>query len=231
MKLFKNIIYYILSVQEKLLTKSLNKTLKIKNSSKRKKYYSNGCFISLDTIADSDKQKMEEELNLILKASNYDVKEIIKYIENHNTNVFFIDSAKYLTSIGENIGFIYPQKNFKALYISLLVNKGFTFKTNEMFIFDKQEINKYYFIYHFYNWYAFKHNIYGLDAKSQELLNKYLFNTSDAELKTLQLDDIYKLKDAIKQDKSAIEFVFKLCQNYDSAKNALQKLQNDGAKI
>lgn len=231
MKLFKNIIYYILSVQEKLLTKSLNKTLKIKNSSKRKKYYSNGCFISLDTIADSDKQKMEEELNLILKASNYDVKEIIKYIENHNTNVFFIDSAKHLTSIGENIGFIYPQKNFKALYISLLVNKGFTFKTNEMFIFDKQEINKYYFIYHFYNWYAFKHNIYGLDAKSQELLNKYLFNTSDAELKTLQLDDIYKLKDAIKQDKSAIEFVFKLCQNYDSAKNALQKLQNDGAKI
>ena len=100
-----------------------------------------------------------------------------------------------------------------------------------MFILNKENINKYYFIYNFYNWYAFKHNIYGLDSEAQELLNKYLFSNSDEDIKNLQLADIYKLKDAIKQDKSAIEFVFKLCQNYDGAKTALEKLKNDGANL
>ena len=46
-----------------------------------------------------------------------------------------------------------------------------------------------------------------------------------------QLADIYKLKDAIRQDKAAIEFVIKLCQKYESAKNALEKLKNKGASI
>ena len=96
-----------------------------------------------------------------------------------------------------------------------------------MFVLSKGEINKYYFIYHFYNWFAFKHNISGLDSASQELLKKYLFTDSDT--KELQLEEIYKLKDAIKQDKASIEFVIKLCRNYDGAKQALDKIKNDGS--
>ena len=98
-----------------------------------------------------------------------------------------------------------------------------------MFVLSKGEINKYYFIYQFYNWYAFKKGIDGMDSESQELLKKYLFapdNTNE-----LQLADIYKLKDAIRQDKASIEFVIKLCKNYDGAKNALNKLQDGGAKL
>ena len=94
-----------------------------------------------------------------------------------------------------------------------------------MFILTKGEINKFYFIYHFYNWYAFSHNIEGLDTESQDLLKKYLFNPTEKDFNNLQLSDIYKLKDAIKQDKSAIEFVFKLCQQIESSKNALEKLK------
>ena len=231
MSLFKNIVLFILSVQEKMLTRSLNKTLGVKNSSKRKKIFHEGCLLSLDTLADTDKQKMEEELALILKSSNYNPKEVLKYIEAHETKVFFIENAKTLHSIGENEGFIYPQKGLKALYLSLLTERRFTPKTKEMFILSKGEINKYYFMYHFYNWYAFKHNIMGLDTESQELLNKYLFNSTEEDFSKLQLADIYKLKDAIKQDKAAIEFVFKLCQQYEGAKNALKKLRNDGASL
>ena len=98
-----------------------------------------------------------------------------------------------------------------------------------MFVLSKGGINKYYFIYHLYNWYAFKHNIAGMDSSSQELLKKYLF--TDADTKTLQLEDIYKLKDAIKQDKASIEFVIKLCRNYDGAKQALEKLKDSGARL
>lgn len=228
MSLFKNIIYFILSVQEKALTRSLNKTIGAK-ASKRKKIYSNGCLLSLETLADSEKIKMEEELALILKSSNYEPKEVLKYIENHSTKVFYIDNSTQLNSIGENEGFIYPQKGAKALYLSLLTERKFKLKTDEMFIISKGELNKYYFIYHFYNWYAFKHGIAGLDSESQELLKKYLF--TDEDTKTLQLDEIYKLKDAIKQDKSAIEFVFKLCRNYEGAQKALEKLKDSGANI
>ena len=155
MSLFKNIVLFILSVQEKMLTNSLNKTLGVKNASKRKKHYQAGCHLSLDTLADSEKLKMEEELALILKSSNYEPSEVLKYIEAHDTQVFYIKNAKTLHSIGENEGFIFPQKGYKALYLSLLTQKKFAHKTKEMFVLTKGEINKYYFIYHFYNWYAF----------------------------------------------------------------------------
>ena len=46
-----------------------------------------------------------------------------------------------------------------------------------------------------------------------------------------QLEDIYKLKNAISQDKASIEFVFKLCQQYETSKQALNKLKNDGINL
>ena len=231
MSFFKNIVYFILSVQEKMLTKSLSKTLGIKTASKRKTHYSSGCLLTLDALAESDKQKMEEELELILKAANYNPVEVLKYVNVHGTNIYYIDNAKSLHSIGENEGFIYPQKGIKAIYLSLLTTRKFSPETKEMFILAKGEINKYYFIYHFYNWYAYKHNIAGIDSDTQNLLTKYLYDSSDEEINKLQLADIYRLKDAIKQDKAAIEFVFKLCQKYESSKKALEKLKDTGASL
>ena len=231
MSFFKKLVLFILSIQEKILTRSLHKTLGIKQTSNHKKYFQHGCLLSIDTLAENEKQKLEDELKLILKTYNYEPKEILKYIEIQGTKVFYIKNSKSLDSIGENEGFIYPQKGSKAIYLSLLTNKSFSLKTDEMFILSKGEINKYFFIYHFYNWYAFKHNIAGMDSDSQELLNKYLFTLADEDFSNLQLADIYKLKDAIKQDKSAIEFVFKLCQYYEGAKNALEKIKNSGANL
>lgn len=231
MSFFKNIVYLVLSIQEKMLTKSLNRTLGIKNNSKRKKYYTNGCLLSLETLAESEKQKMEAELSLILKTYNYEPKDVLNYIKSHNTNVFYIDNPKSLHSIGENEGFIYPQKGARALYLSLLTSRTFALHTEEMFILSKGEINKYYFIYHFYNWYSFKHGVAGMDSESQELLKKYMFDATEEDMSKLQLADIYKLKDAIKQDKASIEFVFKLCREYEGAKQALDKLKSGGSNI
>lgn len=231
MSFIKNILFSIFSLQEIILSRKLQGTLSAKNVSKRKKHFSHGCVLSLDSIAESEKEKMEEELKLILKASNYEPLQILEYIKSHDTEVFFIDNAKMLYSIGENEGFIYPQKGARAVYLSLLTNKKFSLKTKEMFILSKGEINKYYFLYHLYNWYTFKHGIIGIDAETQQLLNKYLYNSSDEDINKLQLSEIYKLKDAIKQDKSAIEFVFKLCQSTEGAKKAFEKLNDSGANL
>ena len=201
---------FFLTLQERRLTRNLNKTLGIKNSSKRKSFYSDGCFMSLDSLAESEKAKMEEELALILKSSNYNPVEVLEYIKKHGTKVFYIDNAKSLNSIGENEGFIYPQKGAKALYLSLLVKNGFKLKTDELFVISKGA---------------------GMDTESQELLKKFLFSSTEEDFSKLQLADIYKLKDAIKQDKASIEFVFKLCRQYEGAKQALEKLKDKGANL
>lgn len=227
MNLLKNLIYFILSIQEKLLRKSLSGTLGVRTASSRKKVYARGCLLSLETIAQSQREKMEEELRLILKSSNYNPDEVLEYIKKHGTGVYFIKNSCYLNPINEKEGFIYPQKGLEALYLSLLTENKIRFKTDEMFVLSKGSVNKYYFLYHFYNWYAFKHNIAGLDAESRVLLEKYLY--SDENLNKLQLAEIYKLKDAIKQDKASIEFVVKLCRDYDGAKQALEKLKDKGA--
>lgn len=231
MNLFKNIIYYILSLQEKIITKSLGATLKAKNNSKRRQFFANGCLLNLDSVAEAEKKQMEDELLLILKSANFNPNNILNYVKMRGTEVFYIEKEKALNALGENAGFVYPQKGLGALALSLLTKQGVKFETKEMFILTKGELNVYYFIYNFYNWYAYKHNISGVDRDSFDLLNKYLYNASEEEISKLQLNDIYKLKDAIKQDKLAIEFVFKLCQAYESSKKALEKLKNDGAQI
>ena len=228
MQLLKSIIYKILSIQEHFLRLRLSKTLGVKNKSKRKQHYSNGCTLDLNSMAEVEKQQLEAEITNILKTYDYEPKQILEYIKRNNTDVICIkDAKKILNAIGENEGFIYPSTGKKGLYLSLALYKKFSFKTNEMFVLSDGEINKYYFIYHFYNWYAFKHNIAGMDSESQELLKKYLYTPADT--KELQLADIYKLKDAIREDKASIDFVIKLCRNYDGAKQALDKMQNEGS--
>ena len=228
MKLLKNFIYNLLSIQEKILRFRLTKTIGIKSNSKHKRHYSNGCTLDLNSIAEVERQRLEDELSNILKTYEYEPTKILNYVKTQGTDVIYVKDAKYLLNpIGENEGFIYPSKGTKALYLSLAVYKKITFKTNEMFILSEGDINKYYFIYHLYNWFAFKHNIEGLDTESQELLKKYLF--TDADTKELQLEEIYKLKDAIRQDKASLEFVIKLCRNYDGAKQALSKMRNEGS--
>ena len=231
MNIIKDFVYLILTIQEKLLLKKLHKTIGVKNGSKIKHFWGNSCLINLNSIAEADKQKMEEELVLLLKKFDFNPNEILKYINNQGTQVFITDNAKKLYTIQENEGFFYPQKGIKALCVNLITSGKFSFKTPEMFILSKGEINKYFFIYNFYNWYAFKHGIYGVTPDTQAMLNKYLLNPKDENMKKLQLEDIYKLKNAISQDKASIEFVFKLCQQYETSKQALNKLKNDGINL
>lgn len=231
MSVIKDIIYFILSVQEKLLRARLDRTIGIKNVSKRKKIFKDGCLLNLDSIAEEEKNRMEEELKLILKQADYTSEKLLEYIKSKGTDVCYINNPNLLYSICENEGFIYPQKNIKALYLSILTGKGIKFSTDEMFVLSKGTINKFYFIYHFYNWYAYKNGIFGLAPDSMAMLNKYLFNATEDDINNLQLADIYKLKDAIKQDKASIEFVFKLCKDLESSKKAFHKISDEGASI
>lgn len=211
MNLFKNIVLFILSVQEYLLLKNLSRPLRKKN----KAYYASGCYLAIDSIGASERLRMEDELALILKSCNYNPIEILDYIGKHNIEIYDLPS-RLLKIINLNTGFIYPQKGLKALYLSIVIKKRFKFKTDAMFIINKSNIDKYLFMYHFYNWYMYKQGIQGIDVESQKLLNMYL-NASDKALKNLKIDEMVLLKDAIKQDKCAIDFVLNLCAKLDAS--------------
>ena len=230
MDLFKKILLIIFSLQEKILTARLNKTLNTKQTAKRKKVYANGVLLSLDSFADKEREELEAECEAILKTSEFKPEKVLEYIK-QQTGVYYIDNSQYLYAIGENQGFIYPQKGLKAIYLSLLIKNKPLFNTPEMFILAKGEINKYIFMYHFYNWFMFKHNIAGIGADEINLLNKYLYNAGEDDINKLQLNDIYKLKDAIAQDKAAINFVIKLCKNFETSKIALEKLKDKGINL
>ena len=149
MDLFKKFVYLILAVQEKFLTARLNRTLGTKHTSKRKKVFGNGVMLSLDSLAESERTQMEAEIDLILKNSNYETEKVLDYIKNQGTKVFYVDKPEYLHSIGENEGFIYPQKGAKALYLVLLTGQKAALHTPEMFILPKGELSKFYFVYHY----------------------------------------------------------------------------------
>ena len=84
MNLLKNIVLFFLSIQEKMLLRNLNKS----SGMKQKIHFVNGCYLSLDSINENEIQRMEEEMELILKSCNYNPVEIIEYIEKHNVGVY-----------------------------------------------------------------------------------------------------------------------------------------------
>ena len=59
MQLLKDIIYTILSYQEKFLKFRLEKIINAKQTSKRKKHFGVGCTIDLNTLDDEEKQQLE----------------------------------------------------------------------------------------------------------------------------------------------------------------------------
>lgn len=227
MQLIKNIIYNLLSLQEKYLERKLSKTIGAKNFSKRKRHFSQGVMLDLASLAEEEKNKFEEEISSLLKDYDYNPDKLLEYIQSQGTPVYRLKNSKeFLALIKETEGFVLPAKGLKAFYISFGTVSKPSFETKECFIIPFGNLNKYYFIYHFYNWFAFKHNIAGMNADSRTLLNKFLFETADTS--NLHLDDIYKLKDAIKQDKASIEFVVKLCRNFEGAKKASEKINKEG---
>ena len=164
---------------------------KVAYVSKRKKHFDNGCVLSIESLAESEKEKMEAELRLIFKASRYETSQLLKYIKTHGTNVFYLNNSFFLKLINVKEGFIYPKVGIKAFLLNLLLSRRISFKTDEMFVFIKDKIDNFYFAYHFYNWYAFLHNIGSLN------------------------------------DKAAIDFVFRICSEYNDNKEALEKLHSN----
>ena len=119
MNLLKKLFLSILSVEDNINLKDIKNEMQ----SKRRKYFKEGCTLSIDALAESEKEQMETEISLIFKSSKFDPVEVLKYVELHNTKVFYLNNISILKLLGESEGFIYPQIGLKAIILSLLTNK------------------------------------------------------------------------------------------------------------
>ena len=80
-------------------------------------------------------------------------------------------------------------------------------------------------ILQFYNWYAFKSGFAGYEYETQEKF-KTIINSKNIQkdIDKLSISDIITVKEAIRRDIEALNFVISLAKNTDGTKNAFEKM-------
>lgn len=229
MNLLQRVFYFFLQIQEKALTKKLNKHLKTYSSnSTSKTVMSTGVTMTLQAETEKNKELVKKNVTDIVKGCNNDPNKLLAYVESKGTKVIKLDNAdKLLYAIKEEEGLVTELKGLEALYINIITNSGFSFKSEPMFIMRNGDIDKYYMAHQFYKWYAMKMNLPGFDFISQKLFKIYL-NSDEPILSNLNLDEMVGLKEAINRDQEATNFALEIAKSKEGSKKVLDKIKNDG---
>jgi hypothetical protein len=193
-----------------------------------------GCTLDLKKEAEQlNVDKLDAEVRTILKRCKNNPEEIIKFIQEHKTNVYKIKRLdKILKFINEEEGFISERTGMKAVLLNYITTQTLSTKSEPIILLPEGEVDIYNLIHYFHKWCAFKDGMSGFDEKSQTLLRKFNTKNEDKLIQKLSLTDIELLKSAIARDVQSISFVSKYSKENAGAKNALEKLQtDDGASI
>ena len=227
--MFQKIVYFFLEMQEKEITKKLDKHLKASSSnSTSKTVLSTGVTMTLKAETEKNKELVKKNVSDIVKGCNNEPAKLLAYIESKGTKVVKLNNAdKLLAVIKEEEGLVTELKGIEAFYINLITHSGFSFKSKPMFIMRNGNIDPYYMAHQFYKWYALEMNLPGFDFISQKLFKIYL-NTEEAILSNLNLDEMTGLKEAINRDQEATNFALEIAKAKEGSKNVLDKMKNDG---
>ena len=233
MSFLQKILYKLLAVREKHLKIRLDKHLKRSSTNATSKtVMSSNATLTLNSETLKNADLVRENITLIVQKTGGNPLELLKIIESKGTKVYRPTHAdKFLSFIGEEEGLITSLQGKSALLLNLYTGNGFSFKSEPAFVMREGNIDAYYFLHHFYKWYAMKYGLPGFDYTAQRLLKISLKNPNDKRLKNLSLDEMLALKEAIARDNEASDFVIKLAQHKDGSKKVLDKMQDGGANI
>ncbi len=229
MNIFQQIIYYFLEKQEKTLSKKLSKHLKISSSNKTSKtIVSKDVTVTFNAETEKSKELVKKNVTDIIKSCNNDPAKLLAFVESKGTKVIKIDNAdKVLSIIKEEEGLITELEGIEALYINIITNSGFSFRSKPMFIMRNGQIDPYYMAHQFYKWYALKMGLPGFDFMSQKIF-KISLNSNGAVFSNLNLDEMTGLKEAIARDQEATSFALELAKSKEGSKNVIDKIKNNG---
>lgn len=231
MNILKKIIYFFLSIKEKQLSIRLDKHLKSGTTNKTSKtFLSSNVTVTLTAETEKNKEIVLKSVSEIAADVKNNPYMLLEYIKAHNTKVVKIPNAdKILAFIHEDEGLVCELKGLEALYINILTDSGFSFKSKAMFILRDGEIEPYYMLHQFYKWFAYYRELPGFDYRSQKLFKKYLNSDDTSGLENLTLDEITGLKEAINRDNEAIDFTVNYAKSIDGSKNVLNKIKDEGS--
>ena len=229
MNIFQQIIYYFLEKQEKALSKKLSKHLKNSSSNKTTKtIVSKDVTVTFNAETEKSKELVKKNVTDIIRSCNNDPTKLLNFIESKGTKVIKIDNAdKILAVIKEEEGLITELEGIEALYINIITNSGFSFRSKPMFIMRNGQIDPYYMAHQFYKWYALNMGLPGFDFMSQKIF-KISLNSNGAVFSNLNLDEMTGLKEAIARDQEATSFALELAKSKEGSKNVIDKIKNDG---
>lgn len=229
MNIFQQIIYFFLEKQEKALSKKLSKHLKNSSSNKTSKtIVSKDVTVTFNAETEKSKELVKKNVTDIIKSCNNDPTKLLAFVESKGTKVIKIDNAdKILSVIKEEEGLITELEGIEALYINIITNSGFSFKSKPMFIMRNGQIDAYYMAHQFYKWYALNMGLPGFDFMSQKIF-KISLNSNGAVFSNLNLDEMTGLKEAIARDQEATSFALELAKSKEGSKNVIDKIKNNG---
>ncbi len=233
MNFIQKIIYNLLAAKEKSLKLRLDKHLKRSASNETSKtVMSSTATLTLSTETQKNAELVRENITAIVKKTDGNPLELLKFIESKGTPIYRPANAdKFLNLIGEEEGLITELKGKDALFLNLFTGNGISFKSKPMFVMREGNIEPYYFLHHFYKWYAMRYKLPGFDYTAQKLLKISLRNPKDKRLQNLSLDEMVALKEAIARDNEASDFVISLAKHKDGSKQVLKKMQDGGANV
>lgn len=231
--IIKKIIYACLSLQEKSLQSKLHKNLKGSYANNTSKTILSATeHVTFDAETKKNIDLVRKNIEDILKSCENNPNKLLNYIQAAGTKVIKLNYAdKILKFIGEEEGLICELKGFKALYINLHTQNGFSLSTKPMFLLRKGLIDPLFMIHNFYRWYSLKMNLPGFDYKSQQNLKKYLKNPNHKDISKLSIKDTLQLQEAVARDKEATTFCIELAQKTEGGQKVKQKMQEGGADI
>lgn len=229
MNIFQQIIYFFLEKQEKALSKKLSKHLKNSSSNKTSKtIVSKDVTVTFNAETEKSKELVKKNVTDIIKSCNNDPTKLLAFVESKGTKVIKIDNAdKILSVIKEEEGLITELEGIEALYINIITNSGFSFRSKPMFIMRNGQIDPYYMAHQFYKWYALNMGLPGFDFMSQKIF-KISLNSNGTVFSNLNLDEMTGLKEAIARDQEATSFALELAKSKEGSKNVIDKIKNDG---
>lgn len=229
MNIFQQIVYFLLEKQEKALSKKLSKHLKISSSNKTSKtIVSKDVTVTFNAETEKSKELVKKNVTDIIKSCNNDPAKLLAFVKSKGTKVIKIDNAdKVLSIIKEEEGLITELEGIEALYINIITNSGFSFRSKPMFIMRNGQIDPYYMAHQFYKWYALNMGLPGFDFMSQKIF-KISLNSNGAVFSNLNLDEMTGLKEAIARDQEATSFALELAKSKEGSKNVIDKIKNNG---
>lgn len=208
------------------------------NSTTTKHAMNSSCTLKLSTKTEEIKKEIHEELKSKIKKYINNPEKLIQYFRLKGIEVYRIKNAeKTLAEIGEEEGFITPLRGLKALHVNLqIINSKQPFNlfvTREIIVFDSKEVEIYTIARALYKYYGYKRKLPGYDHISQEIFKKVYNKKKDSKelINNLSLGKLFSCKEALARDLESINFAVELAKEYQSAKEALKKMKDNGANI